>query len=213
MLASQLQKIFPKINEEIISEALKLSSQNVKKTKDLLTRLTENTTNLRQQHHLMLLFKRFGNILEKATILQTWKNHKQIFADTELKLIEACATSNLNELKEENEIKISRKMCLHILWNILKYPKYIKYRQINEQALYNYLFQKCHTLSANLEKIFVDIKIWLQVIEFKKGNDGNWYYQYNKIQLLHLWKCYQSAINLQKMYFCVFTLLLIKQMI
>ncbi|ETO01232.1 hypothetical protein RFI_36208 [Reticulomyxa filosa] len=160
----------------------------------------------------MKLFQSFGTKLEKTTISQTWKNCNQIYFDTLEKLREICATSDLNELKEENELKISREMCLHILWNILKYPKHIKYRQINEQALYNYLFQKYHALGANLEKILVDIKILLQVIEFKKGNDSNWYYQYDHIKLLHLWKCYQSAIELQKMYFCMFVLLLIKQM-
>ncbi|ETO05356.1 hypothetical protein RFI_32040 [Reticulomyxa filosa] len=90
-----------------------------------------------------------------------------------------CATSNLNKLnlnkmyiinikneiiliynrlKEENEIKISREMCLLILWNILKYHKYIKYRQIHKQVLHNYLFQKCQILCIYYEKIFIVIE-------------------------------------------------------
>ncbi|ETO02258.1 hypothetical protein RFI_35178 [Reticulomyxa filosa] len=101
-------------------------------------------------------------------------------------------------------------MCLHILWNILKYPKYIKYRQINTQALYKYLFQKCHILGADFEQILIVIEKNLQFFGFKKKNDDNWYYQYHHIQLLHLWKCYRYLINQQIM--CVFILLLIGQM-
>ncbi|ETN98660.1 hypothetical protein RFI_38832, partial [Reticulomyxa filosa] len=159
----QLQQTFPKIDEEIISEALKWFNQDVEKTKSVLTWLTENTTNLQQQQHLMILFKNAGNQLEKTTISQTWRNCNQIFTDTIAKLREICATSNLNELnmlqnvitvefQEENELKIIREMCLHILWHILKYPKHIKYRQIHKQALYNYLSKICHTLGANFDQ-------------------------------------------------------------
>ncbi|ETO36102.1 hypothetical protein RFI_00959, partial [Reticulomyxa filosa] len=110
-----------------------------------------NTTNL-QQHHLLTLFKYFGSKIEKTTILQIWNNYNQIFVDTYYKLQEICATSNLNEPQEENELKIHREMCLHILWNILKYPKHIKYRKIHKQALYNYLSKKCHTLGADFNQ-------------------------------------------------------------
>ncbi|ETO16539.1 hypothetical protein RFI_20799, partial [Reticulomyxa filosa] len=165
------------------------------------------STNLQQQHHLMKLLKQFDIKLEKTTISQTWKNYNQIYEDTFEKLREICATSNLNELKEykanvniKNELKISREMCLHILWNILKYPKHIKYRQIHKQALYNYLFQKCHTLGADFEKVLMDMENELEDLEFKKGNDENWYYQYDRIQLLHLWKCYSHWINQQIVY-------------
>ncbi|ETN99618.1 hypothetical protein RFI_37852 [Reticulomyxa filosa] len=103
-------------------------------------------------------------------------------------------------------------MCLHILWNILKYPKHIKYRQIHKQALYNYLLKKCHTLGAHFEQVFVAMGWCLQCFGFEKENDDNWYYQYHNIQLLHLWKYYQAWINEQIVY--VFILLsLIKQMI
>ncbi|ETO02190.1 hypothetical protein RFI_35246 [Reticulomyxa filosa] len=94
-------------------------------------------------------------------------------------------------------------MCLHILWNILKYPKHIKYRQIHKQALYNYLSKKCHTLGADFEKIFWEMEYHLQKIGFKAGDDDNWYYQ-SSIQLLHLWKCYQNMIDLQPMYFYIY---------
>ncbi|ETO07602.1 hypothetical protein RFI_29790, partial [Reticulomyxa filosa] len=86
--------------------------------------------NLEQQHHLMRLFKEFGDKFEKTTISQTWRNHNQIYLDTGMKLWEICNTCNLNELninkisKEGNETKISREIYLHILWNILKYPKH-----------------------------------------------------------------------------------------
>ncbi|ETO29884.1 hypothetical protein RFI_07234 [Reticulomyxa filosa] len=64
----------------------------------------------------------------------------------------------MDRSEEENEIKILREMYLHILWNILKYPKHIKYRQIHKQALYNYLSKKSHTLGADFEKVLIDIE-------------------------------------------------------
>ncbi|ETO02891.1 hypothetical protein RFI_34522, partial [Reticulomyxa filosa] len=178
----QLQQTFPKIDEKIISDVWKCLNQDVEKTKSALTWLTENTTNLQQQQHLMVLFKEIGNQLEKTTISQTWRNCNQIFVDTIMKLTEICATSNLNESQEGNELKINREMCLHILWNILKYPKHIKYRQIHKQALYNYLFQKCHILGTDFEKVLIDMENKLKDFGFKKGYDNNWYYQYDHIQ-------------------------------
>ncbi|ETN99745.1 hypothetical protein RFI_37722, partial [Reticulomyxa filosa] len=148
-MLAQLQQAFPKIGEEIVLKAWNQCKENVDKTKDILTWLTENTITLQQQQYLMDLFQSFGTKLEKTTISQTWKNCNQILVDTRMKLLEICATSNLNESQEENEIKINREMCLHILWNI---TKHIKYRQIHKQALYSYLSQKCHTLGADFEK-------------------------------------------------------------
>ncbi|ETO07510.1 hypothetical protein RFI_29882 [Reticulomyxa filosa] len=174
-------------------------------------------TTLQQQQYLIDLFQYFGTKLEKTTISQTWKNYNQILIDTREKLLEICATSNLSGLninemsQEENELKTIREICLHILRNILKYPKHIKYRQIHKQALYNYLSKKCHTLVADFEKVFVNMELFLQHFGFKKENDDNWYYQYHHIQLLHLRKCYRYWINQQIMY--VFILILIKQMI
>ncbi|ETO01098.1 hypothetical protein RFI_36342 [Reticulomyxa filosa] len=207
-MLAQLQQTFPKIGEEIVLKAWKQCKENVDKTKDILTWLTENTTTLQQQQYLINLFESFGTKLEKTTISQTWKNCNQILVDTRWKLLEICATSNLNEFQEENELKIIRKMCLHILWNILKYRKHVKYRQIHKQALYNYLSTKCRALCANFEKVLIDVEKNLQNFGFKKKNDDNWYYQYHHIQLLHLWECYKYWINQQIMY--VFILLLIK---
>ncbi|ETO22895.1 hypothetical protein RFI_14300, partial [Reticulomyxa filosa] len=85
-------------------------------------------------------------------------------------------------------------MCLHILWNILKYPNNIKYRQINNQDLHNNLEFKCHELHINADEIFEEIKKNLQEFGFKKGDDNNWYYQYDDIQLLSLWEHYQMLI-------------------
>ncbi|ETO35655.1 hypothetical protein RFI_01407 [Reticulomyxa filosa] len=181
---AQLQQMY-KTDEEIISKVAKWFGQDVES----------------QQQHLMSLFYNFGNRFEKTTISQTWRNYNQIYSDTLEKLREMCATSNLNELKEENELKILREMRLHILWNILKYPKHIKYRQIHKQALYNNLFSKCHQLGADFEQVFISMEKNLQTIGFKKGNHGHWYYQYHHIQLLHLWNCYEIAINQQTMYY------------
>ncbi|ETO16836.1 hypothetical protein RFI_20503 [Reticulomyxa filosa] len=181
IMLAQFQQTFSKISKEIIIESF-------------------NCTTSQQQHHLMRLFKEFGDKLEKTMILQTWRNHNNIFVETRMKLMEICATSNLNELKE-NELKILRKICLHILWNILKYPKHIKYRQINKQALCNYLFQKCHTLGADFEKVLIDMGKRLQCIGFKKENDNNWYHQCDHIEI-HLWESYKYLINKQIM--CVY---------
>ncbi|ETN98513.1 hypothetical protein RFI_38979 [Reticulomyxa filosa] len=98
IMLTQLQHTLPDMKEEIISDVLEWFDQDVEKTKDVLTWLMENTTNLQQQHHLMNLFKGFGNNLGKEIISQTWKNYNQIYVDTVEKLLEICATSNLNEL-------------------------------------------------------------------------------------------------------------------
>ncbi|ETO08165.1 hypothetical protein RFI_29224 [Reticulomyxa filosa] len=217
-MLAQLQQTFPKIDEEIILKIFEGFQENVEEAnnKNKLLLPYFNSTNVKQQQQLVQLHKNFGLQLEKTVISQTWNNCNQIYGDTMAKLREICATSDPNDnkikmingrLKEENEIKILKEMYLHILWNILKYPKHIKYRQIHKQALYNYLSQKCHTLGADFEKISVNVEAWLQVIEFKKGYDDNWYYQYDRIQLLHLWNCYRYWINQQIMY------VLIKQMI
>ncbi|ETO35307.1 hypothetical protein RFI_01757 [Reticulomyxa filosa] len=132
----------------------------------------------------MILLESFGNKIDKTTILKTWKNHNQIFIDTRIQLQEICATSNLNELirmkhttnmkhkckikfvnDRLKELKVLRRMRLHILWNILKYPKYIKYQQINKQALYNKLLLKCH---LDLEQMIEEMKVYLQQLGFKK---------------------------------------------
>ncbi|ETO32425.1 hypothetical protein RFI_04691 [Reticulomyxa filosa] len=141
------------------------------------TQITSSTT-LQQQLHLMELIKKFDNKISKGIIL---KNMEKL-------------------LKEENELKIKREMCLHILWNILKYPKHIKYRQINKQALYNYLFQKCHQLNVNLKQAFEDMEKQLQYFGFIKENDDNWYYRYNHIQISYLWGLYKYWIYQQITY-------------
>ncbi|ETO33146.1 hypothetical protein RFI_03960 [Reticulomyxa filosa] len=117
----------------------------------------------------MYILKKFGNKLDKITISKVWRNCNQIYADTFEKLREICTNSNLNELnmynmlEEKNEIKILREMCLHILWNILRYLKHIKYR------IYGYGKD-------------------LQYLGFKKGDDDNNYYQNSDIQFLLLYK-------------------------
>ncbi|ETO12514.1 hypothetical protein RFI_24861, partial [Reticulomyxa filosa] len=87
--------------------------------------------------------------------------------------------------------KILRRTYLHILWNILKYPKHIKYRQINNQAL-------CNKLIVEMSYVR-QMEMMLQHFGFKKENDDNWYCQYD-IQIPHLWNCYKKIIYNQIMY-------------
>ncbi|ETO32237.1 hypothetical protein RFI_04881, partial [Reticulomyxa filosa] len=142
----QPQQSYSTIGEEIRSKTWKLCNGDLEKITVILS------TTSQQRLCLVNLLEKFDNKIDKTAILKTWRNCNRIYVDTQEKLREICATSSLHELKEENELKIKREMCLHILWNILKYPKHIKYRQISKQALYNYLFQKCHTLCADFEK-------------------------------------------------------------
>ncbi|ETO27414.1 hypothetical protein RFI_09717 [Reticulomyxa filosa] len=90
--------------------------------------------------------------------------------------------------KEENELKIKREMCLHILWNIL-----------NKQALYNYLFEKYHSLGADLKQVFITIEEEFNILDLKKEMAIIGHH----IQLLHLWKCYQAWINEQIIYMSI----------
>ncbi|ETO33804.1 hypothetical protein RFI_03298 [Reticulomyxa filosa] len=147
----------------------------------------------------MSLFQMFANKLEKTVILQTWKNSKGLYSKAWNILKEICLTSDINKLENAKKLKILREMCLHILWNILKYPKYIKYRQINSDTLYQKLQLKCNQLSENVNQIFGEIEHYLQQFGFEKYNDNNWYYPNDNIELLHLWECYQKWINHQTM--------------
>ncbi|ETO21244.1 hypothetical protein RFI_15960 [Reticulomyxa filosa] len=198
-MLAQLKKEFPKIDKGIISEVSNEFNENVEDANDVLVWLTENTTTLQEQQHLLKLLKVFGSLLPKTTISQTWRNYNKIFFDTLEELREICTTFNLNELEEENELKILREICLHILWNIFKYPKHRKYRQINTQTLYNYFFSKCNPLGVNLERIFEEMENFLQQIEFQKGDDNNWYYLRDHIQL-HMWYITIFGIKEQTIY-------------
>ncbi|ETN98557.1 hypothetical protein RFI_38934 [Reticulomyxa filosa] len=212
----QLQEVFSTIKEEIISRTWNLCKGDLEIAAIILRFIIDNNTTFQQQSYLVRLLKKFGNKIDKITILKVWRNCNQINADTHEKLQEICTTSNLDESKEENETKILREMCLHILWNILKYPKRIKYRQINKQALYNHLFKKCYMLSADFEQVLMDMEKNLQYLGFKKGDDDNSYYQNNDIQSLLLWHYYQQLISQQIMYWlCVriYFVVLIKQVI
>ncbi|ETO31347.1 hypothetical protein RFI_05773 [Reticulomyxa filosa] len=185
----QLQEVFSTIEEEIISRIWNLCNEDLEIAAIILRFIVDNNTTFQQQSNLMRLLKRFGNKINKITILKIWRNCKQIYADTREKLKEICRNSNLDELnvykmyaclsKEENEIKILREICLHILWNILKYPKRIKY---------------------HFEQVFMDMEKNLQYLGFKKGDDNNSYYQNNNIQSLLLWHYYKQLISQQIIY-------------
>ncbi|ETO29215.1 hypothetical protein RFI_07913 [Reticulomyxa filosa] len=166
----------------------------------------------------MKLFNQFGNKIEKRTILQTWIDCNQIYIETWLKLMEIfiffmkyVLFKNKNEykceycqqlndrLKEDNELKILREMCLHILWNILKYPNEIKYRQINGQCLFNNLKLKCQQLGVNVNQTSNHFQSYLQALGFEKRNE-NWYYPNDDTQLAWSWEYYKEFINQQAMY-------------
>ncbi|ETO03146.1 hypothetical protein RFI_34264, partial [Reticulomyxa filosa] len=108
IMFAQLQKTFPEINEEIILKIFEGFQENVEEANSILTWLTENTTNVKQQQQLVQLYKNFGLQLEKTVISQTWNNCNQIYGDTMAKLREMCATSDPNELNV-NEIYTCKK--------------------------------------------------------------------------------------------------------
>ncbi|ETO01333.1 hypothetical protein RFI_36107 [Reticulomyxa filosa] len=113
-----------------------------------------------------------------------------------MKLFKNVCNCVLNRVKEKNESKIMREMCLYILWNILSYPTIVKYRQIDTNSLYQILKRKCYQFNGNVDDLFVNIKSFLEECGFQKESDDNWYYY--DIQMLSLWKCYQKWINQQQ---------------
>ncbi|ETO22055.1 hypothetical protein RFI_15148 [Reticulomyxa filosa] len=217
----QLQVLFSTIEAEIVSKTWNLCNENLDETSMVLSFIAENNTTSQQQLYLMELLEKFDNI-DKTTILRTWKQSNQIYYDTIVKLRKAVSTYNINKLKittkkkkklfenkrylcilsikERNEMKIMREVCLYILWNIISYPTNMKYRQISTNSFYQILKRKCDSLSVNVDELFVDVEYFLKEWGFQKGNDCNWYY-HEDIQLLLLWKCYQSWIYEQPMYY------------
>ncbi|ETO33264.1 hypothetical protein RFI_03845 [Reticulomyxa filosa] len=173
---------------------------------------------LQQQLLLMRLLEEYDNKIDKTTILSTWKQCNQIYADTNIKLKEISSTSNINKLKnvemikkticeclmeENNELKIMREMCLYTLWSIISHPKIIKYRQINTSSLYQRLKQKCYQFNINVDSLFEKMQSFLKDYGFQKENDDNWYYlviQFDS-QLLLLWGYYKKWIKQQSMYY------------
>ncbi|ETO30754.1 hypothetical protein RFI_06368 [Reticulomyxa filosa] len=159
----------------------------------------------------MDLLVKFGTRINKTIILKSWMECNQIYWKTVMKLGAICATTNIYELtfdaykfvwyriEEKIELKIKREICLHILWNILKYPKNMKYQQISTKSLYDNLKWKCYQLDANIDEIFEDMKCNLREFGFEQSND-DWYYPKSGIQLLKLWECYKKWINEQIIY-------------
>ncbi|ETO06868.1 hypothetical protein RFI_30523 [Reticulomyxa filosa] len=176
----QIQDIFSIIEKELISKVWDLCEGDVDE----------------QELYLRQLLKEFGNKMDKTIILEEWKQCNRIYWDTHIKLTEFSSIYDINAIEEKRELKIVREMCLHILWNILSYPKVIKYRQINTISLLQNLKRKCDLLRANVAQVFMEMENFFKKYGFQKGNDENWYYL-DHIQLLLLWECYQIWIYLQ----------------
>ncbi|ETO09856.1 hypothetical protein RFI_27521 [Reticulomyxa filosa] len=154
-------------------------------TKGFLVRLSwkkvllivECKANSQQQSHLINLLKCFGSKIETKIISQTWKKGNQFYFEAGMKLMEICSASNVNEFKEKNELKVIREMCLHILWNILKYPKNTKYRQISNQSLYNNLKWEMPAIKYRRKSSVVNMTKHLQKFGFQRVNNEDWYDQ------------------------------------
>ncbi|ETO33494.1 hypothetical protein RFI_03607 [Reticulomyxa filosa] len=218
-MLAQLQQAFPTIDKELVSQAWSWFDGKVADIKTVLSLTTENTTTSEQQKNLLQLFKIFDSKIEKAIILQTWNNSNKMYSTALMELSVMCSNSSANEqeskykycqhlennrFKENCKLKIIREICLHILWSILKYPKHIKYRKINQQSLYNNLLFKYHQLDEYVDQVFINMECYLQQFGFEKS-DNSWYYLNDNIQLLHLWKCYKELIDQQFMYgVCIF---------
>ncbi|ETN98233.1 hypothetical protein RFI_39277 [Reticulomyxa filosa] len=190
------------IEKQIISRTWNLCKGNSDDVIMILSFVVENKLKLKQQQNLVKLLEEFDKH-DKETILRTWKQSNQIYLDTSLKLMEISSTYDINKLKiaqkitkESNELKIMREMCLYILWNILYYPKIMKYRQININSFYKILTQKCYQFNVNIDTLFANMQYLLIEYGFQKGNDGNLYYY--DTQFL-LWKYYIKWIGQQPM--------------
>ncbi|ETO00406.1 hypothetical protein RFI_37042 [Reticulomyxa filosa] len=210
----QFQDIFSTIEKQIISRTWNLCKGNSDDVIMILSFIIENKLKLTTQHtfgnkfHYSPTTAELVKLLEenkhdKETILRTWKQSNQIYLDTSLKLMEISSTYDINKLKiaqkimkESNELKIMREMCLYILWNILYYPKIMKYRQININSFYKILTQKCYQFNVNIDTLFANMQYLLIEYGFQKGNDGNLYYY--DTQFL-LWKYYIKWIGQQPM--------------
>ncbi|ETO34121.1 hypothetical protein RFI_02972 [Reticulomyxa filosa] len=203
----QLQDSFSIIEKEFVSKLLNLCKENFEEATKILTFLKDNKTTSQQQLYLIQLLETFGNKINKTVILNTWKQSNQIFADMYMKLKKISSTYNINEIKENNELKIMREICLYILWNIISHPKIIKYRQININSLYQILKRKCYRFNINVNILFEKMQSFLEQCGFQKennnnNNNNNWYYhfiEYNA-QLLWLWECYEKWIYQQPIY-------------
>ncbi|ETO35304.1 hypothetical protein RFI_01759 [Reticulomyxa filosa] len=195
----QLQENFITIKKKIVSQIWECCDGNFDEATTVLRFVKENNTPSQHQKLLIKLLRAFDKQISRAVILETWKEYNQIFIETLNHLNMINSARNINEVKENSVIKIIREMCIHILWNILKHPANIKYRQINHQTLSQNLKKTCVQFNADFDEISTAMEYYLQEIGFEKGNDENWYY-HNNIQLLELWKHYQKWIYNQIMY-------------
>ncbi|ETO26588.1 hypothetical protein RFI_10547 [Reticulomyxa filosa] len=142
----QLQESFKTIEREIVSKIWKLCKENLEEA---------TMNNSRTTTEFMKVLEAFGSVMSKRTILDTWKQPKQIYLDTMTELEEISSTCDVNKIEESKEEKIMREMCLHIFWNMLAHPTITKYRQINTESFRRILGNKCDRLGVNVNNLFV----------------------------------------------------------
>ncbi|ETO23956.1 hypothetical protein RFI_13202, partial [Reticulomyxa filosa] len=199
-MSSQLEQSFPKIKKEIILYALDYCRGDLNETKQILDFITQNKTPAQQQQYLIQLLRDFSFHFTKKTILDIWMKCNQIYADTLWNL--KCLYSNLDvgQIKENNKLRIMREMCIYILGNILNSPINIKYRQINNDYLYQNLKRKCELLNVDIKQIWTDMQCNLTKFGFEK-HDYYWFYNNtDNRKLARLWVCYDKWIHQQLMY-------------
>ncbi|ETO35196.1 hypothetical protein RFI_01880 [Reticulomyxa filosa] len=203
-----LQENFSAIEKETVLQAWNCCGKDTSETIEVLRFINNNkltikfTIILQNQKHLLLLLEDFGNRVDKATILNIWKQCNQIYYETRFKLEEICSSRDTNRLKEKEELMIARSISLHILWNILRYPKMIKYRQISCHSLHTNLRLKCNRLCVDFVETLDDMEDNLRDFGFEKVNNKDWYYLQD-IQILHLWKRYRKWISTQLVYLII----------
>ncbi|ETO31877.1 hypothetical protein RFI_05241, partial [Reticulomyxa filosa] len=195
----ELQQNFPRIEEEVFLRVWTYCDKDADEASEVLRFIDENHTSSQGQEHLLSLLESFNGRIDKMLILNKWKQCNQILYETRLKLDEICSSRDTNRLNETNEVTITISIYLHILWNILNYPKTIKYRQISCHALHEKVEHKCNQLGANFHQTLNTIEKYLQEFGFEKVNSKSWYYQKN-IRTLDLWEWYRKWINTQLVY-------------
>ncbi|ETO33027.1 hypothetical protein RFI_04080 [Reticulomyxa filosa] len=155
-----------------------------------------------QQASLMKLLQTLGDQIDKSVILEAWKKHGEIglnfvsMSKKKKKICQIDLVSIYHRIQRDNELEILRRICLSVLWNILNHPTKVKYRQLDDNALYSYLKRKCTQRGVKIDTIAVKMERYLQQFGFQKESDNNWYYS-TDVQILRLWQYYEEWVNTQ----------------